>query len=384
MLPFHKRSRMNSAIEIGTDELEAIELPRVRPPSVRPAPARRAFSSSSFGDDEMTIVRVDRRVSTSPPPRAAVVMPRIPPSIAPRFDEPEMRRPAFRASDEPVFPRRRYADDEPTTLHPSSTSQRPLLSMTTPSARTIIVEEELAPVRHRHHEVPPPPPPSSRALLDDSPRSSVAVDAGASSSQLRAADLSMTSSLTGSADIRKPGFLRAATFVAFGVFAGLVAAFAAHGDGLSTIASLVDPSHVSADVAHNAVAVQPQQQAPVAMMPGAGAAQPQQAVAKPAAPSCNADAVPAAKPVEQKVERKVVVVEEAAPAKVEAKPVVQRVYVAAPVHHEPAPARVAAATPVISHPAAPRVSRRHGGDEMESASAADALAKAQLDAALSR
>src|SRR5678815_4575120 len=41
MLPFHKRARANSIIEIGTEELEAVELPAVRPPSVRPG----AFAS---------------------------------------------------------------------------------------------------------------------------------------------------------------------------------------------------------------------------------------------------------------------------------------------------------------------------------------------------
>ena len=381
MLPFHKRSRMTSAIEIGSEELEAIEVPRVRAPSVRPAAFRKSLQS--WGDEEMTVVRLDKRVSTSPPPRAAVVMPRIPQNLAPRFDD----------SDARGFPRQRYSDDEPTMLHPSSTSQRPLLSMASPHVRSVIVDEEPPPSsRRRLHEVPPPPP--SRAMVDDAPRSSVAVDASASSSaHVKAVDLSMTSSLSGSTDVRKlqGGFMRAATLVALGVFGGLIAAFAAHGDSLSTLASLVDPSHVSADVASVHAAAQPQevQQAPnanamvPAMMPGAATPRAQAISVKPAAPSCNADAVPAAKAeakAEPKVERKVVevVAEPVAP-----KPV-QR-YVAPVVRHsEPAPARVAEAAPPAPRPVVARPARHHGGDEMESASAADALAKAQLDAALTR
>jgi hypothetical protein len=123
MLPFHKRSRVNSSIEIGADELEAIELPPVRPPSVRPSgfPAvKRAYVT--VDDDEMTIVRSDKRISSAPPPRVAVRMPVIPKAPArPRFDE-----------------------DEPTQLAPGSSS-RPLLSMSA-SARRILLDD-----------APPPP-----------------------------------------------------------------------------------------------------------------------------------------------------------------------------------------------------------------------------------
>ncbi len=203
----------------------------------------------------------------------------------------------------------------------------------------------------------------------------------------------MTASLSGSTDIgklRRPSMGWAAGLLAVGVFAGLIAAVAARGDGLSAIASLVDPSHVTADIAKGAAA---QPQAPVAMMPGAAAPQAQPVSVKPAAPSCAADAVApvavAAKPV---AKAEPAPVKEVVVEKAESKPIVAYVapvrhVEAAPVHHaEPAPARVvehvAAAAPV-SHPAS-HAARHHAGDEMESASAADALAKAQLDAALSR
>lgn len=390
MLPFHKRSRMSNAsgsIEIDSDDLEAVEIPSVRPPSVRPGGYAPRHSLASF-DDEMTVVRVDKRVSTSPPPRAAYQMPRIPQSYAPNFDEYDRQAAAAE--------RRRRADEEPTLLHPNSTSQRPLLSMNGP--RSVIVDQE--PPRSRRvmqHEVPPPPP--SRAMVDEAPRSARAVDASSSSAHVRAVDMSMTSSSSGSTDVsklRRPSMGWAAGLVVVGVFAGLIAAVVARGDGLSAVASLVDPSHVTADVA-KAAAVQPQVGA---AMPGAvampGAAAPQQteqASAKPAAPSCNADAVAPVKAVakvEAPAPKQVVVVKaDAAPAVAYAAPVVHHEAPAPVVHHEAAPvvhhdAPVAAAAP-ITHPAAPVVhASRHHGDEMESANAADALAKAQLDAALSR
>jgi hypothetical protein len=96
MLPFHKRARANSIMEIGTDELEPIELPQVRPPSVRPgAFAHRASSApvvsrkkyDSYDAEEMTVVRMDKRASTSPPPRFELESPRIPrAAYVPRFE----------------------------------------------------------------------------------------------------------------------------------------------------------------------------------------------------------------------------------------------------------------------------------------------------------
>jgi len=99
MLPFHKRARANSIMEIGSEELEAVELPAVRPPSVRPgafasvrpssAPMFPQTSSRRYNDydaEEMTVVRMDKRASTSPPPRVQLDSPRIPYSPPPRFD----------------------------------------------------------------------------------------------------------------------------------------------------------------------------------------------------------------------------------------------------------------------------------------------------------
>jgi hypothetical protein len=375
MLPFHKRARANSSIEIGTDEFEAIELPHVRPPSVRPsafiaAPAGRPMYS--FNDEEeMTVIRPDKRQSSAPPRHAgrSSQMPRIPaPPPAPRFDDDSWRRPAFDGSD-----------DEPTMLLTSSS--RPLLSM---SARNVIVEPEA------YNQEIPPPPPSSRARVTEPPQSAAAVDANASG-VLR--DLSMTSSLADSTDVRRMRGGRGAVFgaglIAVGVLAGLVVAFVARGEGIAAAAALIDPSHtVTADVAKAVPATQSQ-----AMAPGAAVTQ-QQASDKAGAGSCNADAVAAA--VVAKVEAHGTQhMEVSAPPKaVEAKPIVSAPVVAyaaprAVVHHveqprEPAQVAVAAVAapppPVVAKPAAKTTKR----DEMESASAADALAKAQLEASLSR
>ena len=375
MLPFHKRARANSIMEIGSEELEAVELPAVRPPSVRPgafasvrpssAPMFPQTSSRRYNDydaEEMTVVRMDKRASTSPPPRVQLDSPRIPYSPPPRFD---------------------HRDDEPTQAYPSARHQssRPLLSMQS-QGRSVIVDQT--------YETPPPP--VSSRILPESPRSAAAVDA-ASSAHVRAMDLSMTANLSGSTDIsklRRPTMGWATALVAVGVFAGIITAFVARGEGLATAAAFIDPSHqVTADVAKAAgaqVQAQPQAQAAVEsqLKPGAGTVVVQ---SKPAAPSCDANAVPT--PKAEKETSKV----EAPVAKIEKpveKPVAHATYVAPVVRHvetvrqEPVAQREAAPPPAITKPAVVKPVHKASGNDMESANAADALAKAQLEAALSR
>jgi hypothetical protein len=249
------------------------------------------------------------------------------------------------------------------------------------SPRSVIVDQT--------HEVPPPPPAAfSSRNLPEPPRSAAAVDASSSNSHLRALD--MTASLSGSTDIsklRRPTMGWGVALVAVGVFAGIITAFVARGEGLATAAAFIDPSHqVTADVA-KAVGAQPQQvQAaqPVVeqqLKPGAGTVVVQ---SKPAAPSCDANAVPTPK-VDAKETAKVEIVA----AKVE-KPVVVH-YVAPPVvhhvevQHEAAPVVAQAAPPpAITKPAVVKPAKKASGNDMDSANAADALAKAQLEAALSR
>jgi hypothetical protein len=375
MLPFHKRARANSIMEIGSEELEAVELPAVRPPSVRPGAFARPSSPPMFprpkydayDAEEMTVVRMDKRVSTSPPPRVELEQARIPHNRMPRF-EAESHRPSFGRSLD--------RDDEPTQMYGS----RPLLSMQSQvlPPRSVIVDQT--------HETPPPP--VSSRLLPDAPRSAAAVDP-ASSAHVRAVDMSMTASLSGSTDISnlRPSMGWATALVAVGVFAGIITAFVARGEGLATAAAFVDPSHqVTADVAKAAGAqVQAQPQAvETQLKPGAGAVVVQSQAQKPAAPSCDATVV--APKVEAKVEVPVakIVVE---------KPVARPVYayVAPVAHHVDAaprePAAVvaqAAPPPAITKPVVAKPTHHASGSDMDSANAADALAKAQLEASLSR
>jgi hypothetical protein len=298
----------------------------------------------SFSDaDELTVVRPEGRRSSSPPPRFPTSMPPLP------------RLPALPRDVAP------YDDDEPTTmLHPSSS--RPLLSM---SSRNVMVAAD------------------SRGRIEEPPKSVAAVDASASGV---VRDLSMTSSLSSSTDLRRMrghGPAWGVGLVAVGLLAGVVMAFIARGDGLAAAAALVDPSHehevvsvVSADV------VKAVQQVPAAQ----AVAQAQQPVAKPAAPSCNADAV---MPPVAKVEA--VVVDKVQASKPADLPKVATYVAPVPratvrhVEHEPTQvAVVPVATAVPVAPKVTKVARHTSADDMQSASAADALAKAQLDAALTR
>jgi hypothetical protein len=205
----------------------------------------------------------------------------------------------------------------------------------------------------------------------------------------------MTSSV--STDVRNmrrgPGW--AISLVAVGVLAGLGVAFASRGDGIAAIAALVDPSHaVTADVAKAAP------QAPV-LSPGAAAPVVTQSE-KPSAGSCNADAVAAAvfaKVEAQHSDVKLASRSEPAPehkvmAVVEAR-AEKPAYVAAPAvkaapppivaHHiDPVYQPASQPAPVTPPPAPVAKAKPAKQNDVDSASAADALAKAQLEAALSR
>jgi hypothetical protein len=193
----------------------------------------------------------------------------------------------------------------------------------------------------------------------------------------------MTSSLSGSTDIRRMrGPAWGVGLVAVGVFAGLVVAFVARGDGLAAAAALVDPSHgVTADV----VSAVPVHQAPTVTAQGLSRPQSDRegAIVQPlptklAAPSCNADAVVpvAVAKVEAPTPHEPVVTYVAPVA-----PVAPRTIAVRHVEAPREPTQVAVVPPPVTKPI--KVGRR-AGNEVESASAADALAKAQLEAALSR
>ena len=334
MLPFHKRSRANSSIEIGIEDLEDVELPPVRSPSPQPY----SFRPADLEDDELTVIRMDKRPSSAPSQRAAAPMPTFP---------PPPRRPRF------------FEDDAPTMGAPGS---RPLLSM---SSRKLPLDEP------------------SRARFEP-PRSSRAVDAATSGAVGALSDLSMTSSV--STDIRKlrRGPAWALSFTAVGVLAGLIVALGLRGDGLAAIAAFVDPTHdAHASVAHAI----PQAD----LAPGAAVQSQQSGADKPLASACNADAVAAAvvakveahgiatSAPENKTDKKTENKTESPKPVFVARTVDTVAYVApkptAVVHHVEQPAMPAAPPPPV---------HRGPKSDLASASEADALAKAQLDAALTR
>ncbi len=151
MLPFNKR-RNNSEIEIGTDEMEPVQLPPVRTPSVRPA----AGAAPSYRPPP-----VSSRALPPPSvrPSAPPARPSRPPiSFRPTDDDNErtlfvadkaprrtleLRQPRVPTFDEPSVmvngnARESFSDDEATRIHPNSS--RSVLSMSSPSARQFLDE----------------------------------------------------------------------------------------------------------------------------------------------------------------------------------------------------------------------------------------------------
>ncbi len=412
MLPFNKRR--GSEIEIQPDEVEPVQLPPVRPPSIRPAagvaPSR---STSSFPPAAMSSQH--RLPPPSPPsvrPSAPSARPsaRPPISFRPPADDNErtlfvaekqprrtldLRQPKVPNFDEPSVmvtssPRDSFSDDEATRIHPNSS--RSVLSMSAPISSRRLPEDSSGRVRS---DVPPPPPPSSVRV--EEPRSAAAVDmsmtvgAGASQSQ-------QVTSRNGKLNPGRPTAVWAAALVAVGVFTGLAAALVARGGSDSVVtasAALIDPSQGQPQVVANAANAAPvQNAAPVVNAQGAATQQQvAQAVSQALQPaaSCAADVTPTAKAADTKVA--------AAPVAI-AEPKAPEPKVAAVVAPPPAPkpAAAPAAKPVIQQPkvaaaapppapkpaAAPAPKPAKGGSDAESAAAADALAKAQLEAALGR
>ncbi len=388
MLPFHKRPRHPSEIEIEADELEPVQLPAVRPPSSRPAPlssrpaplssrparlsspvrpSRPALSFASYGDDEQTVLLQKRPTLTPPRETLDFRSPRIP--LSPRAPH--------------------FGDDEPAT---QIRTGHQVLSMGTPS----VVVEAHADQSGRHEVTAPsshrvlPDQTSAQRALPEPPKSAAAVD------------LSMTmggSIAPAAMSAGRPAPIWAAALLALGVFGGLVTAVLARGDGGSSMASLVDPSHVTATAD-----LQPAVAHAAAALPGVAAGAAAQ-ISHPAA-SCVPNAVPqqTVKSVTKAPEPKA---DEDTTAAADTKADDSASHVVAPVHVAPAHKTVVAARPVTK-PAAPKPAVHHApahhvvvathhaaphktvhvthhashGDELDSASAADALAKAQLEAAL--
>jgi hypothetical protein len=419
VLPFNKRR--GSEIEIQPDEVEPVQLPPVRPPSVRPAagvaPSR---STSSFPPAGMS---GGHRL---PPPSPPSVRPSAPParpsarppiSFRPPADDNErtlfvaekqprrtldLRQPKVPNFDEPSVmvssTRDSFSDDEATRIHPNSS--RSVLSMSAaamPSSRRLL-DDSSGRIRS---DVPPPPPPSSVRV--EEPRSAAAVDmsmtVGAAASQSQ-----QVTSRSKVASGGRPTAVWAAALVAVGVFTGLAAALVARGGSDSMVtasAALIDPAQGNGPQ----ILAQPQgavaNVAPVATTANVqgAAAQPQVAqvvsqALQPAA-SCAADVTPTVKAADTKVAAAPVVVADtkAVEPKVDAHvatvappPAAKPVVAATPKPPVAAqPKVVAAAPPPAPKPAAaPAAKPAVKGSDADSAAAADALAKAQLEAALGR
>lgn len=404
MLPFNKR-RNNSEIEIQTDEVEPVQLPPVRPPSVRPAAGAAPRYSSSRPPAPMSSRSLPS--PSAPPPRPST---RPPISFRPPSDDNErtlmvaekaprrtldLRSPKMPTFDEPsvIPPRESFSDEEATRIHPNSS--RSVLSMSSPSARRML-DESSGRIRS---DVPPPPVSSLRM---EEPRSAAAIDM----SMTVGASASQSQQVTSSTKLNpgRPTAVWAAALVAVGVFTGLAAALVARGGSDSFVtasAALIDPSqgpqivatppqNVGATVAaapvHTAAA--PVQNTQNAQTIGAQTtAQAVSAALTPAA-SCAADVTPTAKAADTKVAAAPAVVADTKVADV--KPAAPPVVAAAPkppVAAAPKPPVVAAAPkPVVAAPkpavAAPKPASK--GSDIDSASAADALAKAQLEQSLGR
>lgn len=372
MLPFNKRPR--SEIEIQPDEIEAVQLPPVRPPSMRP--------SAGLSSRPLPAPSPSVRPS-APPPRASVPAPkpsRPPISFrpvasdeehttfmadkAPRRQTLDLRQPTIPSNRAPRI--ESFGDEEATRLHPSNSS-RSLISMNVGTAQRLVADDSSGHV-----------PAVSASVIPEAPKSSAAVD------------MSMTTMATRPRGHGRPTAIWAAALVAIGVFTGLASTLVARGGSDALVASsaaLIDPSLAAGNIAAGGAVktTQPAQQvAPVQpVVAAAGIA------AAPAAASC-ADTVATTAKVEPKVvvaEPKIVAEPKVADAKAAAV-VVPPPHVAAAVAPKPYVAPMS--KPVVTSAPAPKPvvastpKPATGKSDLDSASAADALAKAQLEAALNR
>ncbi len=356
------------------------------PPSDRP----RVFSRSVAGSDEedKTLMMPTKMRTTIAPPRPANAPPSVrpvaPPSlkglVKPRIDEERtMLRPA--------------SAEEQAMLRPSSRPAAPSSRPPSPAMMPTPYMPFKPPTAAKKSAPPPPLPVNAKGGSDKKPGDSDArleVPAAVITTKTRILP-------------RKPSMQWAAALVALGVFTGLVTAVVARGDAdslLDATASLVDPT-----AARPAAAPPPGMQLPAAVVIPANAGG-SSALPAGAATACGTDSP--ASPVAQApvVNTPPVAAATATPTTAKPEPpkpppvawAAPRAYAppvgvapAAPPAPKPvaqpqpqAPQQVAAAprpaAPSKPAPAAP--APKGGGSEMESAAAADALAKAQLEASL--
>ncbi len=405
MLPFHKRSGRSDEVEdLKSEDIDIIAIARpglrvptplppprplptpMPPPSVRPPSSRPRVMESLT--DEVTCLMPAKSLTLPPPPRSSAR----PGAFA---DADDSSRTLLRTG--PSSAPASYAPAAPSsgrqlgTLPPQTLSPRAL-----PYAGVAIPPAAGMPMGFQH--MIPAAPPSVAPV-------SYGLARGGSDPRLDPPGTVITTRtklLTG-----RPTLSWGAALVALGVFAGLVTAVLARGDGDSLVdatASFVDPSHAKAAAAPavdlHAPTLQPMAPATQPMAPVAPVVAPQVAAMPAAAPMAPA-AMPVAaaapapesaavapmayahpaetKPAPEKIEKKdppkpaAVAAPAAPPARVAAAaPAARPMPMPTPKADKPAPAeKVAAEKPA-----------KHGKDDIASAKEAKALADAQLEASL--
>jgi hypothetical protein len=359
MLPFNKRHR--------DPQPSANGLPRFPLPSLSAVHAPVRPRMESFSDEERTTLMqrtpssghlVARRPASSPPP-APPARARANPSSRPP-PAPPSARPSQR-----VFPPKPTMDDPTKTAYaaPSPMFTLPVSQMVIPGPPRMPSDAPPPPVVA---SVPPPP---------------------MSTGDLPAAVITSNTKIIAG----RPTASWTAALVAVGVFAGLVTAVLARGDGDALLANLVDPGHKAAAAQLAAP--------PSVSMPVATTVSITPVIAAPAKVACADDAKPQAgntaptviadtKGVDVTADKKVETKAETAKAETKVEP--KAAPKPAPKAFVAAIAKPAAVAPKVdvAKPAAvaakPAPAPKKAADDVESASAADALAKAQLEAALGR
>jgi hypothetical protein len=398
VLPFTKRpARRNNETShsIHTGEIEVLKgsagsagaksvrpMPMPAPLSERP----RVFARSSSDEDRTLLMST--KTKSSPPPAAPSrdKGPPTPTSVRP------MPAPSLKG-----LMRQRQDDDERTVLRPSAPPAASRGANAVASAPR--VSPAMLPTPYMPFKPPsmPPPMPAKPAAITGT----VAAPRSAKHDSDARLDVPAAVITTRTRILRpKPTASWAAALVALGVFTGLVTAVVARGDADSLIdatASLVDPSQPQ----HLAAAGQPSAPTTTPIIAAAnacGAEAPASTVqvsgimvsntppvavkAEPVAAIAPVAALPPADTAKRPEPPKPPPIAWAAPPRPAPQPVAAA---PAPRPQAPAPQQVAAARPAPK-PAAPAPAAapapKSAGSEMESATAADALAKAQLEASL--
>ncbi len=349
MLPFHKRIRSNSVTEVDLADIELVDLPKVSAPSPR-FTVRPAIKFASH-DDERTMLMPEKRRSTAPP-AARIPSVRVPPmGMLPNFG------PSLSMTD------------DVTQVRPGA--RRSLLTMKAAPAHRMsinsMMREELA------SQLEPAMVPPARA--------SESIPAMA----ITAADASSATVLVRNNAAGRPTAVWAMALLAMGLFGGLLTSMVTRNELAASAAPVQAAAPARQDVVANSAAAI---QAPIAQreIPAAIA----DALGTPSTPACGVDPVPAPRPTPT---AKAIAVAAWTPPvvdKPEIKPEIKptpRVTVARVARPAPAPAvksEVVVAAVAKPAPKPATNAKKALGDDMEQANAADALARAQLEAALSR